>query len=505
MKNKFAVFTMGLLMVLTMATGAFAQRTATFSVSHGVEARGRSHGHAELTGGITLFRQAGAIAAANPIASAGTVAINYGTTITNGIGATSDDIVVNICGEPGVARTTTGGVTAGNVSISKSKLTVYIFECTGPNDVDEAIDVSGVRVSLAGSGHDSLNANITVSGGVRLLAGSVLEVPVIQSIGDELTDDGVDVDDKVTLIRHTGKPEKDAPTMFKLVLEENTVSSFNGTEIDLEFFGIPDDEDVSIKVDAWVASKDDFDAGDVDVTAYDATDNPQNNQVSINTPGQMEATLDAETTEVTVLVSEARFADTDNNDTIDEDDDVTGGILSSGTDVVIIRGWILGLDDDEKLPLENLNIQVTADVGPIGKMLAETPTPRFSSDPTTPMTVIESSSAQTKMTLAFALARGTYDTGISVANTGKLTGPIMFTFYHQNGTESEYMTTGGSAGTGLNTGGMLEPKGTYVVLLSELLSGDFTGYLTITTDFTGAKGTSYISDFAGFAAAGSIN
>ena len=40
MKTKFAVFTLSLLMVLTMATGAFAQDVGIFTVSGGIRAAG---------------------------------------------------------------------------------------------------------------------------------------------------------------------------------------------------------------------------------------------------------------------------------------------------------------------------------------------------------------------------------------------------------------------------------------------------------------------------------
>ena len=53
MKIKFAVFTLSLLMVLTMTTDAFAQ--GVFRVTSGTESRGRSTGHAEKAGDISLF------------------------------------------------------------------------------------------------------------------------------------------------------------------------------------------------------------------------------------------------------------------------------------------------------------------------------------------------------------------------------------------------------------------------------------------------------------------
>ena len=80
MKIKFAVFTLSLLMVLTMSTGAFAQ-SGTFQPSASAT-QGRMNGHAERAGGITLALTTGTVAnnAAN-----GTVVIDYGVPITNAV------------------------------------------------------------------------------------------------------------------------------------------------------------------------------------------------------------------------------------------------------------------------------------------------------------------------------------------------------------------------------------------------------------------------------------
>ena len=60
MKTKFAVFTLSLLMVLTMAPDAFAQESVTFQVSSGATV-GRMNGHTEMAGGITLARITGGL------------------------------------------------------------------------------------------------------------------------------------------------------------------------------------------------------------------------------------------------------------------------------------------------------------------------------------------------------------------------------------------------------------------------------------------------------------
>ena len=57
MKSKFAFSAFCMLVAMTMATGAFAQ--GIFTVSGGIEPRGRENGHAEMAGGVTLFLSSG--------------------------------------------------------------------------------------------------------------------------------------------------------------------------------------------------------------------------------------------------------------------------------------------------------------------------------------------------------------------------------------------------------------------------------------------------------------
>ena len=73
----------------------------------------------------------------------------------------------------------------------------------------------------------------------------------------------------------------------------------------------------------------------------------------------------------------------------------------------------------------------------------------------------------------------------------------------------EYTTLAGSPGVGL-TSGELEAGTTYRVLLTEILDaaeveGGFSGYVEITTDFTGADGIAYISDWAAFSATATLD
>ena len=185
----------------------------------------------------------------------------------------------------------------------------------------------------------------------------------------------------------------------------------------------------------------------------------------------------------------------DNDDTDVDERTHVGGMLTSGVDVIIVLGSIdLGSEDDVEalLPL-NLEIMVTADVGPIGvakpKGDQSTSIPRFASDKTTAVTVIESTSAQTTMEVAYVLSDGPFDTGIAVSNMTKdQSGAVHFTLY-MNGQELKYSTPS-----------MMGPRSTMSVLLSEVLtaaghSGSFSGQMIITADFTAADAGVFISDF----------
>ena len=177
-----------------------------------------------------------------------------------------------------------------------------------------------------------------------------------------------------------------------------------------------------------------------------------------------------------------------------------GGELSTtAVDVVIVRGSInLGDDDNVEalLPL-NLDIQVTANVGPIGDEddVTEDGPPVFASDKTTAVTVIDSTSAQTTMKVAYVLSDAPFDTGIAVSNMTKdQAGAVHFTFY-MNGQETTYSTPS-----------MMEPRTTMSILLSQLLdsaghTGSFSGQMIITADFTEADAGVFISDFVGFTSA----
>ena len=127
--------------------------------------------------------------------------------------------------------------------------------------------------------------------------------------------------------------------------------------------------------------------------------------------------------------------------------------------------------------------------------------PFFASDRTTPVTVIESTSSQTKLSAPYAIAGsgtggGGYETGVAVSNMSSggdaQPGAITFDFYVDGGKMSH------------TTADMLEPGDTFSILLGELFPNAGSGYLIITTDFTKGDANIFISDFATFSATGTV-
>ena len=516
-KYRYALSVWCALGVMTMATGAFAQ--GVFSVSGSVEPRAREHGRTELAGGVTLTLER-APSTAGDGAGLGTLSIEYGASITNAVGDNAEENEILVLGSGCFAQADD----LGDPLIDGGTLTIPIgggdprAGVTGcSNDGSDTIDVTGVRVAIAGSGLTGrIQANIRLSGDFRLMSGGN-RVTVINSVVDELDDAGVttvfkvgtgDVDHKLTLIRHTGETEDGTSGPFVLKITENSVDSFEGAELVLYFSGIP--AGASIALDAWVSDEDaapntDTRINTAAVTAAAAETPPRtiteagNDEVTIDTP------VDAEENEATIVLS---LVDDEGEPHADA---ALGGMLDPARrDTVNVRGFI-AFDETKGagLPLDDLDIQVTVDVGPIGVAKPEGSAtraiPRFASDMSAPVTVIDVKSSQTKLLVPYALFDGVYDTLFGVSNMNVddgQSGAISFMLYHDGHDPIEYTTDAGPPGLGL-TGGQLEAGATYSVLLSDILDVvempiPFAGYVKITTDFTGADGIAYITDWTSF-------
>ena len=457
MRLRFATSALVFLVAMTMATGAFAQ-SALFTVGSGTEPRGRMNGYAEAAGSVTLFVTNGTLETDDT----GTVLIDYGVPVTNRVDPTdgANGITVNICDAQmpvPMDAPDTDANEAEDVVVDDNTITITVeASCTA----NEAIVVSGVLLSLVGSGASSVVASVTTTGALGVPGGTANRVTVIENVVDPLEDDNVVVGQKVTLTRHTGEP---SDAQFHLVITEPHVDSFTGAQLELKFSGIPEGVNV-VDLDAWVTTKSDFDNEDSDTDVL-------TNQIPVGAITMRVEDAD-EDGEATVYLDSSGLPGINlNPGTGDgEDDDFLdpgeiaagmGGSLTAMVDVVVIRGEIDGADDEDLLPID-LDIQVAVDLGPIGDEddVADDGPPVFDSDRTTPMTVIDSTSAQTKLTVPFAVDNGTYDTGIAVSNMTSgdeaQTGAITVDFF-VGGTMMSYTTEAGSPGTGLNANGMLEP------------------------------------------------
>ena len=191
-----------------------------------------------------------------------------------------------------------------------------------------------------------------------------------------------------------------------------------------------------------------------------------------------------------------------------------GSLDPAKVDVIVIRGKIAFAtkgDNAVEFPL-TLDIMANATVSPIGAAIPpktgdpERGIPRFASDPSHTVTVIDSTSDQTMLRVAYVLSEGLYDTGIAVSNMTSGKRPRLAqstsTFY-MNGQRSPR-----DRGLPYSTS-MVGPQSTMSILLSEVLTaaghtGSFSGYMIITTDFNEADAGVFISDFEGFTAAATV-
>ena len=136
---------------------------------------------------------------------------------------------------------------------------------------------------LWGPALESVTASVSSTGDISILGN---EQVVIRAVVDPLSDDTVDVAKKLALLNRTGEPvstDKDPKGRFVLVIEEPHNDSFTNADLRLEFSGIPDD--IELELDAWVATKKDFDDEDIDVAAIPANEIPLTRTIVRNSSG----------------------------------------------------------------------------------------------------------------------------------------------------------------------------------------------------------------------------
>jgi hypothetical protein len=154
--------------------------------------------------------------------------------------------------------------------------------------------------------------------------------------------------------------------------------------------------------------------------------------------------------------------------------------------------------------------------------------PTFAQADLGPITVVNIAAANTTLLLPLAEKVGTFDTGISVANTtadpfggaaggGAVAsaGTLRFDFFPSTATGAGTactLTTSATnrPGAGIASDGTIPAGATYLVLLSQLLplsncaAGDFFGYIFIQANFLNAHGAATISDFRTYSLASPV-
>jgi hypothetical protein len=153
--------------------------------------------------------------------------------------------------------------------------------------------------------------------------------------------------------------------------------------------------------------------------------------------------------------------------------------------------------------------------------------PTFAQADVGPVTLVNIVPASTTLLIPLAEKVGSFDTGISVANTtldafgsgsGGATptaGTLKFDFFPALATGAGTactLTTSSTnrPGFGISSDGTIAAGSTYVVLLSQLLpvsncaAGDFIGYIFITANFLNAHGQATISDFRTYSLAANV-
>jgi hypothetical protein len=178
------------------------------------------------------------------------------------------------------------------------------------------------------------------------------------------------------------------------------------------------------------------------------------------------------------------------------------------------------------------NITITAtlapnpDSGAGANDLADDQVPTYTAAQVGPATIGSVVAANTTLLVTYALRQGAFDTGVQISNTtadpfgaagGGATptaGNLVFDFFPRNpaggaGTPFTLTTSSSTVFGGLSSDGTLAAGGTFVALLSEILSrtsftGDFSGYIFVRANFLGAHGNATISDFANYSLATNI-
>jgi len=444
--------------------------------------------------------------------------IDYGVPITNNTAYPA--------GKPISVVTTQGAApsVAGVTNASGQIVLTIPVQSTGLS-----FTLTGVLVSLSGSGKTSLNVNVSVSpgNGVLITAGQTQAV-VITSILPGIKAPTLSTGTTPGIILGTGVPVPTGGGGFSINVAENYIdmlrntlqfnggaagSNTQGVQLLFTFAGIP--------------------AGVTFSSAGGAA---------------CTATITSGATVFPVGTANSTLTSTNNTLLVEIGGTATTPSLTA-IDSVTVACPVATVGSTATLPLTPGAVTATVTLAPTGTAFSSAGAvltgttgqiPRYTATqlPSPALVVANIVSATTSMLFPYVVVSPAFDTGFAIANTsGDPFGSANGGARAQNGTVAMYffpvtpasgtatafcVTTGGTAtnpvaggtgstpctvmstlkGSGISTGGVVNAGSTWVVLGSEILSSatglptSFTGYVFGVANFTNAHPTSFVADAA---------
>jgi len=472
-------------MFLGLSVAAFAQ--ATYSVGSIPVTAVINTGQVEKTGDITFNQTSGTT-------NAGTLSISYGVPITN---AFSGVTIINPTGGY-VATPPTINATASSNSAGLLVVNVPAAVASG------SFTITGVRVAVAGTTLTNLPANI--SGTNNAITAGQTSVIVISSIAPGIS--------AVAASKSGAATGSIAATNGTI----NTQPVITVTEGFLNAWGdanLGASTAAGLRITMSAAPP----AGVTITFPATATTNGTGGPTftTINSDGTALGTTVAFTSASTTLTVYYRTNTTT--------DPTKQEILSISPTLSVATTGVT-------YPLPATSITYLVSMAPIGTAFDANNAvittagliPRYAAADVGPKDLLTIVGSQTTLLIPFAqtVSAAGYDTGLAIANTTtdpgktamgyntavKQNGTIKFYFYPKAvggvvPTAVTYTTSATSPGAGLDASGILPSGSTYVVLLSQLLTaagitGDFTGYIFVITNFADGHALYVVSNFTTF-------
>lgn len=492
MKIKMLMPVLTVVVFLGLANTAFAQLSC--SVASTPVSRDTDTGHTEVAGDLIFNCVGGATAT-----TAATITVDYGVVITNS--------TTYPAAKPISVANTSGSFTGGGLptiaAVNNATGQVVITIPAQAAPAAGSFTLTGILVSLAGSGKTTLVANVSVSPGNNVL------ITAGQNVATVIT---------------TILPGIKAPTLTTTtpipssgLLLTTGIVIFPGFSVDVQ------ENYIDMYRDATQ-----FNGG-----ASTNSTRLQYTFANIPTGVTLTGCSVSATSGAPIIVGGGTTVTSSSNTVQIE---FAAPVNQVALDTVTFACTGITVGSTATVPLTPANVTVTVTLAPTGSALSSTggvltsattgQIPRYQATqlPSPPLTVIAISPAQTVMLVPFAVVNASgFDTGLAVSNTTtdpfgatgggarNQGGSVSFTFFPQTGSSCTVTPSGSTVGTGFSSTGAIESGRTVTVLASELLrtTGSncptvFTGYIFIVANFTHGHGSAFVSDFRGFTSASNV-